>query len=110
MIGEDLDVHKEPNVSGTEPCKGLFDGRYDSAQGLCTSFKRQAIFSQGPLTTWTSSVLSCAHNFAGGQGNDNNNKNKRQFYRQSEPLRDFEQPERFRSQICDVDLKREALD
>ena len=44
-----------------------------SAQGLCTSFKRQAItLVETTLTTLDEfEGLSVAHNFAGGQ-NDNN--------------------------------------
>ncbi len=40
-----------------------------SAQGLCASFKRQAItLVETTLTTWTEfEGLSVAHNFAGGQ-------------------------------------------
>ncbi len=42
-----------------------------SAQGLCTSFKRQAITGKTLLLLGQFEGLSVAHNFAGGQ-NDNN--------------------------------------
>ncbi len=43
-----------------------------SAQGLCAIKRPGYHFSRDPLTTWTKfEGLSVAHNFAGGQ-NDNN--------------------------------------